>query len=126
MQTHDDADAPRMSKKLREMFLGEGADTDAEERLARLQQRATKMLERGESSLTVGRPGESTLKEAIKYGVTLRRLPPDPDCLRISVGEVIGIPEGRYLVFRGDPKACLAILERAARALRDSLDKMKD
>ncbi|MHC4372399.1 MAG: hypothetical protein ACYSW8_32760 [Planctomycetota bacterium] len=125
MQTHPDSDSPKMSKALRDLLIPEETDKDtAMQRLANLQRRATDMMTKGEAEITVGKPGERVLAGFIKYGVNVRRMADDPDCLRISVGGIPGLPQSRYLVFRGDPAECLALLERAARALRDGLKKV--
>lgn len=115
MQTHSDRDVP-VPAALRDALAGPlGAD-----RRRALEERARGMVERGESQITAGAPGERVLGETSRYGVFVRRLPNDDDCLRISIGEAL-IDDARYLVFRGDPAACAALLERAARALRDAV-----
>lgn len=113
MQTHPDHDAPR-SGVLRKISGLYEADP-----LTELRERARDMMFKGGSSLTVGKPGEEPLGEmATNLGVFVTRLPPDPQCLRVSIGRAPEIPNSGYLVFRGEPEDVADLLERAAAALR--------
>lgn len=115
MQTHPDGDAAQ-GRRLRELF---GADSDPRaEKLAALEQRAREMVANGESEITAGRPGEESLGDLSTPHGHVRRLPDDTLALRISIGEGRGIPDSRYIVFRGDPGECLELLERAVLGLR--------
>lgn len=101
MQSHPDSDSPQDSPQLKN-----------------LKRRAEAMVGKGESEITAGRPGEVMLSVQQNYGMTIVQWPEDPDCLRISIGEVQDGSPTRYLTYRGDPKKCLDLLERAVNALR--------
>lgn len=118
MQTHSDNDFPHHLARATAEAVPTGADLA--DRRRTLEERARDMVVRGESQITVGAPGEWPLRDTSRYGVFVRRMPDDVDCLRITIGEAF-IDDARYLVFRGDPSACAALLERAARGLRDSV-----
>lgn len=70
-----------------------------------------------EASITAGGPGEQELSRAVVGPFIVKRLPEDPLALRISIGQPHAA-EGAYLVYRGEPAANLALLERALAALR--------
>lgn len=96
MQTHDDFD------------------------YARLQERAEQMVREKASQITAGKPGEIVLRSyEATNGVDVTQLPEDEqDIYRISVGghdsENIA-----YCVYRGDPGKCAALLDNAAKAIRE-------
>lgn len=114
MQTHSDRDAPEILKAV--------GDPKSEQ-IRNLERRAREMVERGQSRITAGGPGEELLLSVAVYGVHVTRLPDDPDCLRISLGEVLDEDAVRYLSFRGDPGKCLDLLERATNAMRSVVQK---
>lgn len=118
MQTHRDDDSPDLKELRRQLDA-----VPAKDRMAVLEERAGRMVDACESEITAGRAGEGSLGEFMQFGVLVRRLPDDEECRRISIGEVVGSPEIRYLVFRGDPDDCAALLERTARALRSLVKK---
>lgn len=96
-------------------------DDDAELALERLRMKAQQMTAAGANRITAGHPDEKDLGTQECDGVTIRRMPADPLCLRISIGEAPALDGSAYLVFRGDPGAVLALLDRAAAALRRSV-----
>lgn len=85
--------------------------------LEQLQKKAEKMLARGESSITAGRPEEEAIFSQQIGTIFVRRLPDDPLALRVSVGEG-RLSESAYLVFRGDPRDCIELLERGLSAMK--------
>ncbi len=111
MDTHRDYDAPEFLKPLHK-------DDSPEKVFAALEAKATDMLAKGESQITAGRPDEKEVGSLETPHGFVRQLPDDPLCLRISVGEATRIPGSRYIVLRGQPEACLELLERAVMALR--------
>jgi hypothetical protein len=112
MQTHEDAD---FAAKL----TGAGKPT-SEEDLKALEGRAAQAMKDGTSQITAGKPGEEIISEKQVGTFAVRRLPEDPQCLRISIGEGHRIADSAYLVFRGEPCEVEDLLERALAALRVS------
>src|SRR5438128_7229717 len=99
-----------------ESHRDDDADQAAYERLAEL---ARKMTAEGTNRITAGAPGEHILEEKSRAGVCVRRLPDDPNALRISIGEVIiggGHGESAYLVYRGNEAAVTRLLVRGLTA----------
>lgn len=114
MQTHPNPDHERRTlSDLREQLYRPSPQMDRRERRARAMEASG-----DRNAITAGEPGEPVLMQAERFGVEIARRPEDPDCLRISVGEVRDGSGTRYLVFRGAPERCADLLERAARALR--------
>jgi len=114
MQTHPDSDA-ETSSVLRQMF-------------SNLEARAKDNLARGDTVVTAGKPGEQALAEERIGDVSVKRLPDDPDCLRVSIGGPDIPNQFTYLVFRGHPKSAEEQIRRAYEAIiefnsRESLRK---
>jgi len=131
MQTHRDDDAPDSEalKRFREAF-GDQPHVHADEprklhdvlrdrRLAELRDKAAKMVAAGESQITAGAPGEAEVFCRCIGRVTVRKLPRDPLCTRISVGGMPGDDSTNYLVYRGDGA-------EVRRLLTEALDSMGD
>ncbi len=88
---------------------------------AQFQDRAAEMTERAENLITAGHPSERTLGTWDAEGFGIRRLPEDPlHARRISIGEA-DLSDSAYLVFRGDPKRILPLLQRALKAAEKAL-----
>jgi len=104
MQTHEDADVQMPGEFMR-----------------RLQERADEMAQKKLSEITAGKDGEVCLDEWTGIGgINVVQRPDDEQgILRISVGGGIPTLNGDYCVFRGNRLACAALLERAARSLRE-------
>lgn len=81
--------------------------------MTQLKERATEMVAGHASEITCGVPGESVLGEWEAEGIDVMRRPHDPqNILRISVAGM------NYCVFRGNRAACIDLLERAAKAMK--------
>ena len=114
-QTHRDDDSPP-ADQMRELF------SDNEDEMARLEKRASEMMGAHASAITAGKPDEEPgvtvevdAKSLVK-GVHITKRPDDEQgILRISIGGVIG--DFCYCTYRGDRKACRAMLKAAIRAL---------
>lgn len=104
MQTHEDADA-----SLPDDFMD------------RLEQRAMDTLARKASQIASGKDSEDPVDAWRGVGgIGVVKLPNDEQgILRISVGGGIPSEGGDYCSFRGNRLACAALLERAARSLRE-------
>ncbi len=99
MQTHNDVDFNR----------------------SRLRKRAGEMVRDGLSEITTGAPGEIALDDYDYDGMSVTRRPDDEQFIaRISIGAgTVGESQKvRYCVFRGSPDVCAALLEEAAKAIR--------
>lgn len=107
MQTHRDDDAVK-------------AFEVTVKAIKELEGKAVKMIREGTSRITAGAPGEKVLHEEDVGPFTIRQLPIDPLCLRISIGEIPSMSESAYLVFRGDLDDVIDLLERALAAMRVS------
>jgi len=116
MQTHRDDDVP--SGFLQEMF-GKQADDAEKTLLAKLEPKAIDMTEGKENLITAGADGERELFCRRIGRITVRRLPEDPQCTRISVGGAPGLSRTNYLVFRGSS-------DEVRRLLQDAVDAMAD
>jgi hypothetical protein len=91
----------------------------SQEFMRRLQGRASEMVERGESQITGGKPGEQPLAEWDYAGVGVRHMPEDEQgIIRISIGGGDTPVPLDYCVIRGDIGKCIDLLRRAERALR--------
>jgi len=108
MQTHPDDDL-RPNRALCEGFYEK---TEAHKNLER-------RAEALRNEITAGAPGEREIQHGEKYGIHIVQRPDDPDCLRVSLGEVRDQFRGRYLVFRGNPDEVADLLARASRAIAD-------
>lgn len=120
MQSHDDNDAgsPILNAALRGFAE---AREKTQDRFDQLRARADKMTEEGTNRITAGAPGESADNATVDGFGTISKLPDDPLCLRISIGELTMQVEPRcYLTFRGDARAVADLLRRAAAALDES------
>ena len=122
MQTHPDYDSPNFQRFI-DMF--ESEKTAAELTLEAMKLKAERMMEAGESQITAGAPGEEVVDEDTTPHCHVKQLPDDPLALRISIGEGRGIPESRYLVFRGDPQEVVDLLDRAMRGLQVFMHRSK-
>lgn len=84
--------------------------------LDQLEARADRMRENLESRITAG---DAAIEEWTDEGITVRRLPNDPQgILRISVGGCDIPTRLHYCTFRGEREACIRELESALRALK--------
>lgn len=91
---------------------------EIQEQISRLVRRAEEMTERGENTITAGGMRglqELPLSEYDVGGMLVRKMPDDPDCLRVSLGDPAPAP-GAYLVYRGDIGAAIDLLSRALKA----------
>ena len=90
---------------------------DRDAMIQELEERAKKMVEKGESQITAGKPGEEILDEWILDNIRVRKLP-DDSVLRISIGGqgILGVTG--YCTFRGNHDSCIDLLERALGALK--------
>lgn len=101
METHRDDDYPNFPLKA-------------------LEEKAKEMVEKGESKITAGAPGEAPILEIDAGDFVIRRMPDDPlGVLRISVGRVGN--SGAYLVFRGEPAKIRSLFESALYALNRAM-----
>ena len=101
MQTHSDRDY------MREMDW-----------LDSLKKKAAKMVDRGESQITAGKPEEQVLAEWRKHGIGVQQLPDDEHgVLRISIGGGQTPVNVNYCVFRGGHGECVDLLRRALKAM---------
>jgi hypothetical protein len=87
--------------------------------IAALTEESARMLKEGSNRITAGEMGERILFEKETEHTLIRRLPDDPNCLRISIGEANLSTKDSYLVFRGDPLKCKLLLTRMLNAFRD-------
>lgn len=91
--------------------------------MERLRERADTMTANHQSQITAGKEGEESLAEWKAKGVFCRHMPDDEQgILRISVG---GCGEGapiemNYCTIRGGVGACIQLLEKAIRALKQA------
>ena len=84
-----------------------------------LTRKADEMTARGMNQITAGGPSEVPLFEKQIGDWFVRRLPLDPDCLRVSIGKPHVCTEGSYVVIRGEIAAAIRVMEKAISALRD-------
>ena len=99
-------------------YIPDPRTREVEQRLSELTRRAEALTKAGLNRITAGEPGEEPLSEKDTGGVLVRRLPDDPLCLRVSMGEALPQLLGSYCTFRGDPAECIALMERCLQALR--------
>lgn len=84
-------------------------------------------LLKNSATATRGTQGEMPVFQSIGDGFILKRMPDDPTGLRISIGEISEklIPvrdvERTYLVYRGDEAKIVHLLDRAVKALRNTM-----
>ena len=84
-----------------------------------LTKRMHQMTAAGTNQITVGSPSESAIWEFEREGWLLRKMPDDPDCLRISIGEPFTSDKrGRYVVIRGSLDHAQRVLEEALAVVR--------
>lgn len=116
MQTHPDHDA---NSPILDKFRQQLEDADTKARMKRLEEKAKKAIAMGASSITAGDdPVAEAEYESGDLHMTVRRLPDDPErVLRISVGEMEGVPQSAYTVFRGRRKDAVKLLRQAVWAL---------
>jgi len=112
-QTHEDSDFPE-NELIQQLFRESKEE-------ANLIKRAQEMQDHAE--ITAGKPGELKIEVGEYYGVYIIRRPEDPDCLRVSIGEVRDNKHSRYLVFRGPIKEIADLIQRAGRALERVIKK---
>ncbi len=115
MGSHDDS-AHKEGTQMDALRQARGDDGLVE----RLRQRSIEMTAQQANQITAGRPGEIAQEEhAGRFLIC--RLPDDPDCLRISIGQAKTVADlGAYLVLRGDPKEIHHLLAVALEALTES------
>ncbi len=83
-----------------------------------LKRKANAMQELGLSQITGGVPGEPELIRWKHENVTVIRRPDDLHGIaRVSIGGESEKMDGNYCVFRGEPIACIALLQQALAAL---------
>lgn len=103
MRTHSDGDSRRAS------FMES------------LQKRAKEAIDKGDGKITAGITGEEIVCRWSHGGIEVVQRPDDPQgILRISIGGGVDIVPLDYCTIRGDVGKCIAILERAINALRNS------
>lgn len=107
--THDNKDVAFPKELLNELQKGT---------MENLEQRMKRMTAEQRNTITAGTPGEKALIETGINGFLIRKLPDDPDCLRISIGEPNHSTPGKYVVIRGD-------IERAERVIQEALDALR-
>jgi len=105
--THDDRDLS-------------GVREASEDLLQRMKQKAAAMTAAQTNTFTAGRLGETVLHEEEVGVFLIRKLPEDPDCLRVSIGEPSVVGPGAYVVIRGRTSSAIELIERALAALRVS------
>lgn len=106
MQSHPDMDA---------LHRNRGAQV-----LKELETLAAQRLADGTSKITAGAADEAPIREEQVGMFTIRQMPDDPLCLRVSIGESNDVAESGYLVFRGPADQIEPLLVRALSALRAS------
>ena len=83
-----------------------------------LKRKATAMQELGLSHITAGSPGEPILAQWKHGNMDVTRRPDDEHGItRVSIGGESPELDGNYLVFRGEPITCRALLSQALEAL---------
>ena len=115
METHDDRDALNATDR-----LGTIRDKLKEAIAQELAARAEKMTADGTNQITAGHGECAIAEEEVKGFGLIRKLPNDPLCLRISIGEVLDGSGKAYFVFRGDAYRIERLLEQVVRAFRPS------
>lgn len=115
MQTHRDADIQELiNNQLHRQKLDP-------EKQRRLEEQAKKIFEARQSEITAGAPGEPIIGRWNHNGIEVVRRPDDPlGIVRISVGGGVNDVNDEpcdYVVFRGDPGKCVAMLRNALVAL---------
>ncbi len=94
------------------------ADTHADnEHLENLGQRAVEMTRDGTNKITAGKPGEPVVYQNTVGNFLVRKLPDDPDCVRVSIGLVRDSNSQGYVVVRGRFAEVQEALNRALHAL---------
>ena len=110
--------APYLQKEATVADTHSDADYAAMQR--RMEQKAEAMSAAKLNTITAGKPGEQVLHEEQVGTILVRKLPDDPDCLRISIGEPHLVGPGAYVVIRGRTSSAIELLERALAALKVS------
>lgn len=112
MQSHSDLDALHRSSA--------NSQKDAPKFIEELKKKAAKMQREGKSKITGGADGEEELASWEHDGVQVRHMPDDEHgILRISAGGGDDTPcPLNYCVIRGDLGKCIALLEKAVKALK--------
>lgn len=83
-----------------------------------LKRKAAAMQELGLSQITTGKPGESALATWKCRNMVAARMPDDDHGItRISIGGASENLDENYLVFRGEPITCRALLSQAIEAI---------
>lgn len=105
MQTHDDNTHTQIDRFLEE-----------------LHRRAEKSKESMKSQITTGSPDEKPLAQWKGNGIQVCHMPDDPqNILRISIGGGEKTPVVvNYCTIRGGVGECIALLEKAIKALKES------
>lgn len=84
--------------------------------------KAAECMANRQSLITGGKEGEIPLQEyQSSKGVGVKRLPVDEhNILRVSIGGGDHLPiQADYVVFRGDPKLCAAVIRKALEAMEE-------
>jgi hypothetical protein len=93
--------------------------------LGRLKKKAEEMTAERTNIITAGHSGEKQTQEVVGTFL-VRKLPDDPDCIRISIGQPTDWPSpsgalaevASYVVVRGRIDDAIDVLERALCALK--------
>ena len=94
-------------------------DFSHEDFMKRLMERADEAVDKRLSEITTGKAGEEPITSWRAFGVECVQLPPDEQgILRISIGGGHPHVELNYCNFRGDTGKCIALLEKALKAMR--------
>ena len=113
MASHKDTDALS--------GLAQEAIRNDNEVYQRLQDRGVDMLKRRLSTIAAGEETDRVLFERLNGKVSIKQLPADPDCLRISIGEVNSSEREKYIVFRGDIRRVRTVLQRMLREIDETI-----
>lgn len=68
-------------------------------------------------------PAVQPLIQSCRLGVYLMKMPSDPSCRKVSIGELPDKEGSQLVMFFGDAGECLRLMERATRALRADLKR---
>jgi hypothetical protein len=106
------------------MQTHEDMNHNYKEFLKRLEKRAANMVRDKQSEITAGKEDENPLAVWKSHGIQCVHMPDDEQgILRISVGGGNEMPISfNYCTIRGGVGPCIALLERAIKALRNAPD----
>lgn len=101
------------------------SEATARAHLDNLERRANQPGAAEASRITAGNPDECPLAMDERFGLRVVRMPDDPDCTRVSLGQVSSTTNSNYCVFRGDLKEVEKLLDRALRSVRSIMRRPK-